>query len=106
MQIAGYRTEKATAAQAEQLASIRVAAMRPSLEAVGRFDPERARERFLKSYCPGETEIIYANEKIVGFYVLRRRSDHLYLDHLYVRGLMPEGAESYAKPFSATCIRQ
>ena len=23
-----------------------------------------------------------------------------------VRGLMPEGAESYAKPFSATCIRQ
>lgn len=21
-------------------------------------------------------------------------------------GLMPEGAESYAKPFSATCIRQ
>ena len=22
------------------------------------------------------------------------------------RGLMPEGAESYAKPFSATCIRQ
>jgi len=84
LQIAGYRTEKATAAQAEQLASIRVAAMRPSLEAVGRFDPERARERFLKSYCPAETEIIYANEKIVGFYVLRRRSDHLYLDHLYV----------------------
>ncbi|WP_422259692.1 GNAT family N-acetyltransferase, partial [Dokdonella sp.] len=27
---------------------------------------------------------MYANEKIVGFYVLRRRSDHLYLDHLYV----------------------
>ena len=23
-----------------------------------------------------------------------------------IRGLMPEGAESYAKPFSATCIRQ
>ena len=25
---------------------------------------------------------------------------------LMLWGLMPEGAESYAKPFSATCIRQ
>lgn len=84
MQIAGYRTKKATAAEAEQLASIRVDAMRPSLEAVGRFDPDRARERFLKSYCPADTEIIYVDETIVGFYVLRMRSDHLYLDHLYM----------------------
>ena len=84
MQIAGYWMKTATAAAAEQLASIRVDAMRPSLEAVGRFDPERARERFLKSYCADDTEIIYAGETIVGFYVLRRRTDHLYLDHLYV----------------------
>ena len=39
-------------------------------------------------------------ETINGLYkteVIRRRSSW---------GLMPEGAESYAKPFSATCIRQ
>ena len=40
------------------LAAMRVAAMKPSLEAVGRFDPERARNRFLESYQPEDTSII------------------------------------------------
>ena len=35
----------------------------------------------------------------------RRLVDEVHLNLAY-RGLMPEGAESYAKPFSATCIRQ
>ncbi|MCD4514322.1 GNAT family N-acetyltransferase [Brucella pseudogrignonensis] len=84
MEIIGYRTETAIGTAAEQLAAIRVEAMRPSLEAVGRFDPDRARERFLSSFDPKDTEIIYLNDRIVGFYVLREHSDHLYLDHLYI----------------------
>jgi len=39
------RVETAKDDDAELLAQIRVEAMRPSLEAVSRFDPERARNR-------------------------------------------------------------
>ncbi|MYM57306.1 GNAT family N-acetyltransferase [Rhodobacteraceae bacterium GS-10] len=58
--------------------------MRPSLEAVGRFDPERARARFLDSFDAADTKIIHAGNAVVGFFVVRRRADHFYLDHLYV----------------------
>ena len=78
------RIEAASVGDAERLADIRVEAMRPSLEAVGRFDPVRARDRFLGSFVAAETRIIKVEEGIAGFFVVRRRSDHFYLDHLYV----------------------
>jgi GNAT superfamily N-acetyltransferase len=67
------------------LADIRADAMRPSLEAIGRFDPQRARNRFLKTFDPLATTLIHAGENFVGFYVLRRHPDHFYLDHFYIR---------------------
>ncbi|MEL7172251.1 MAG: GNAT family N-acetyltransferase [Pseudomonadota bacterium] len=67
-----------------RLAEIRVEAMRPSLEAIGRFDPERARARFLDTYSARETYILRAGGDLAGFYVLRERPDHLYLDHIYI----------------------
>jgi GNAT superfamily N-acetyltransferase len=79
-----YLTKTTNEADAERLANLRVEAMRPSLEAVGRFDPDRARDRFLKSFRPEDTQIISLNERVIGFYVVRRNPDHLYLDHLYL----------------------
>lgn len=67
------------------LAAIRVEAMRPSLEAVGRFDPERARSRFLATYNPQDTQLVHVGDELAGFYVVRDRPDHLYLDHVYIR---------------------
>lgn len=78
------RIETAKNADAELLAEIRVDSMRPSLQAVGRFDPERARSRFLSSFQAPDTNIIYLEEKVAGFFVVRTETDHLYLDHLYV----------------------
>lgn len=78
------RVEPAKIADAELLAEIRVESMRPSLQAANRFDPERARNRFLNSFQASETKIIYVEEKVVGFFVIRKKIDHLYLDHLYV----------------------
>lgn len=69
---------------AEALASIRVEAMRPSLEAVGRFDPERARQRFLSTFIAAETTVLTIGDQITGFFVVRDRGDHRYLDHLYL----------------------
>jgi GNAT superfamily N-acetyltransferase len=75
----------ASKADAENLARLRVDAMRPSLEAIGRFDPARALNRFLDTFCPQDTKIIHADGRVAGFYVVRRRPDHLYLDHLYLQ---------------------
>lgn len=73
------------------LADLRVTAMRPSLEAIGRFDPNRARDRFLSSYDAADTTLIHIGETLVGFYVLRDNGDHLYIDHLYVSPLVQGG---------------
>ena len=70
---------------AMELAGIRAEAMRPSLEAHGRFDADRARRRLLDGYSSADTRLIMAGGRIAGFYVLRLRSDHLYLDHLCLR---------------------
>ncbi len=68
----------------EALIELRIRAMRPSLEAVGRFDPTRARERFANSFNPQNTRKIILDDKLVGFYVLIDRKTHLWLDHLYI----------------------
>ena len=75
----------------EFLAEIRVSAMRESLEAVGRFEPERARERFLASFVPENTQMLLVLGEVVGFYVVVEKDSCLYLDHLYVAPSMQGG---------------
>lgn len=108
----------ATNDDASSLAAIRVVAMRPSLEAVGRFDPDRARKRFLETYDPRDTQIVRDGEDLVGFYVVRIRPDHLYLDHVYIhpthqgRGLgrnivwsVQDQAREMARPLRLLALR-
>ena len=73
-----------TAADFEALAALRIAAMRASLEKVGRFDPERARERLRKSFYPEHTQFILLDGQRVGFYTFRPTENGFQLDHLYV----------------------
>ena len=70
---------------AESLALLRVEAMRESLERVGRFDPERARNRFLAGFSPEHTRHVLLAGERVGFYVLKPEAEHLLLDHLYIK---------------------
>lgn len=74
----------ATEADAAELADLRLQAMRPSLMAAGRFDPARARDRFLSNYRAEDTRLIRGGDSLAGVLVLRGRADHLYLDHLYL----------------------
>lgn len=67
------------------LAEIRATAMKPSLIALGRFDENRVRTRFLETFEPNDTWKIIDNEELLGFFVVRIRSDHHYLDHLYIK---------------------
>ena len=68
----------------EELADLRVAAMRESLERVGRFDPLRARERLRSSFKPEHTRFIAFEGTRVGFYAVIPSPEGLRLDHLYV----------------------
>jgi uncharacterized membrane protein/predicted GNAT family acetyltransferase len=76
--------EPAQDADAPALAEGRVAAMRESLERLGRFDPERARARFLQGFAASETWHVVAGGRRVGVLVLRRGEGELRLDHLYI----------------------
>ena len=79
-----YQLRTPQSEDAEALANIRVQAMRPSLEAIGRFDEDRARRRILDTFDPTATLEILVNEERVGFLVVRHHPDHFYLDHLYI----------------------
>ena len=51
---------------AEALVALRIEAMRESLERIGRFDPDRARQLFLDGFEPAQTQHIEADgERIV-----------------------------------------
>lgn len=78
------KIENVTADEGPALAEIRAKAMKPSLEALGRFDEERVRSRFLDTFVPSESKKIIEDDQLVGFFVVRNRLDHLYLDHLYI----------------------
>ena len=69
---------------AEQLVALRIAAMRDSLTRIGRFDPQRARERFLSGYAPAYTRHIEVAGRRVGFVVVKPEAGALLLDHLYI----------------------
>lgn len=73
-----------SAGDADALVAIRIAAMRDSLERVGRFDPQRARERFLDGFDPRHTWAITVAGERAGFFALKSIAQGLLLDHLYV----------------------
>jgi GNAT superfamily N-acetyltransferase len=75
----------ASTEDAEALVALRIEAMRESLERIGRFDPSRARERFLAGFSPEHTHHVLLDGERVGFFVLKpSESAGLLLDHLYV----------------------
>ncbi len=75
---------KANQDDGHMLADIRAAAMKSSLEALGRYDEMRVRSRFLDSFVPSDTVKLVSDSSTFGFYVLRDKRNHFYLDHLYI----------------------
>ena len=74
----------AVAKDAEALVALRIAAMRESLERIGRFDLVRARDRFLDGFEPVYTQHIEWQGKRVGALVVKPQAARLVLDHLYI----------------------
>lgn len=74
----------ATADDLERLVELRLIAMRPSLEAIGRFNPERARQRFVNEFESEHTRLIFDKNRLIGCFALLPRKDHLHLSHFYL----------------------
>ena len=68
----------------EALHALRLRAMRESLDALGRFDERRARERLADGFVPAQTQHIVQAGQRAGFMVLRRLSHSLRLNHFYI----------------------
>jgi GNAT superfamily N-acetyltransferase len=67
------------------LAELRASAMKSSLVAIGRFDENRVRNRFLETFEPRDTFKVIEKGELLGFYVVREKEDHHFLDHLYIK---------------------
>ena len=76
--------ESSTEADFEALVALRIAAMRESLERIGRFDLSRARARFRSSFDPKATRHILVDQARVGFVALKDQGTLMMLDHLYI----------------------
>ncbi len=82
--------EPVAAEDFEAMLALRMEALRTSLERLGRFDPERARERLLAGFAPPYMRHIVKDGARVGFFTLRPlhaadQGQVLRLDHLYIR---------------------
>jgi len=66
------------------LVAIRIAAMKESLENIGRFDPQRARERLIENFRPADTTLVLLDETIIGFYALLRSEGIIKVEHFYI----------------------
>jgi GNAT superfamily N-acetyltransferase len=72
-------------AELEELVGLRIEAMRASLERLGRFDAQRARERLVAGFAPEFTRHILLGGERVGFVTVKPTPAGLTLEHLYVR---------------------
>lgn len=68
----------------DAMADLRILAMRPSLERLGRYDPERSRRRLQAGFVPEQMRWICLNGERIGFYSLFREGAAWRLDHLYL----------------------
>jgi len=80
----GLQLQPVAPADFEPLLALRIRAMQPSLEALGRFEPARARERFLSSFLPEHMQHIVQSGQRIGCVTLRPKPAALRMDHLYI----------------------
>lgn len=74
----------ASEANFETLLALRIRVLRPHLERVGRFDPERARRYFREGYDPSSLRLIEVDGGFAGCVALKPDGDGLVLEHFYI----------------------
>ena len=81
---AEFSLRPALPADAAWIAELRAVVMRPDLERLGRWDPVRVRERFLKAFQPEHTFVIAVEGQAAGVIAVRPEPDALWIEHFYL----------------------
>ncbi len=66
------------------MAELRAVVMRPDLERLGRYDPERVRRRFLDAFTPAHTRVIQHAGVDVGLVAVRPDADGVWVEDFYL----------------------
>lgn len=87
MDVSRLSLEPVVTSDFEAMLAIRIEALRPSLERLGRFDPDRARDRLAAAFMPLHMQhIVLDGATRIGFVTIKPEGDDaLRLDHLYLR---------------------
>ena len=79
-----FELRPATAADAEWMVELRVQVMRADLERLGRWNPVRARQRFLDAYVAEQTSVILVDGAAIGLIAVRPEPDAVWIEHFYI----------------------
>lgn len=91
-----WRLEPVREEDFEAMLSLRMAALKPSLERLGRYDPERGRARLREGFEPLWMWHLVQGEERIGFFTLKPQDGDLHLSHLYLRpGHQGQGAGAW-----------
>ncbi|CAM3726150.1 GNAT family N-acetyltransferase [Roseateles saccharophilus] len=69
----------------EEMLALRIEALRPSLERLGRFSPDVARVRLRSQFRPEWMKHLVVEGERVGYFTVEPREDELRLHHLYLK---------------------
>lgn len=78
------RFAPAAEADFDRLLDLRLRALRPSLETLGRFDPVRSTQRFRASFDPTTVRLIEWDGAIVGCVQVARAGDHVEISSFFI----------------------
>jgi len=81
---ADWSFRAATKADFEPLLDLRLRVMRPALERIGRFDPDRARQYFGEGFDLDWMRVILVEDAIAGCVCFRREDEHWVLEYFYL----------------------
>lgn len=81
---ATWTTRPATPADLEWMLPLRLEVLRPHLERVGVWNPDRARERFTGEYRPENTTVVLVQGEPSGLFAVRPEPGALWLEHFYL----------------------
>jgi GNAT superfamily N-acetyltransferase len=75
----------AVVSDAQWIAELRACVLRPDLERLGRFDPDRVRQRFLSAFDPVVTQVVLVRGREAGSIAVRPDEGSLWIEHFYLR---------------------
>lgn len=101
----------------DRLVDLKVAVMRGELERLGRYTPERAREKFVARFSPERTRLIDLDGRFAGCVTVTDHGAHVEIEHLYltpachgsglgsrIMGVLMDEARALGKPIRLTVL--